>query len=49
MLFYGHDAMVTVTVDGLDHPVDIRAPGPLAVQPGERTGIRVGGKAVLHP
>ncbi|MEU9667154.1 ABC transporter ATP-binding protein [Streptomyces bobili] len=49
VLFYGHDAMVTVTVDGLDHPVDIRAAGPLAVQPGERTGIRVRGKAVLHP
>ncbi|MFG3263663.1 MULTISPECIES: ABC transporter ATP-binding protein [Streptomyces] len=47
--FYGHDAMVTVTVDGLDHPVDIRAAGPLAVRPGERTGIRVRGNGVLHP
>jgi iron(III) transport system ATP-binding protein len=47
--FYGHDAMVTVTVDGLDDPVDIRASGPLAVQPGDRTGIRVKGEAVLHP
>ena len=49
MRFSGHDATVTVTVDGLDHPVDIRAAGSLAVQPGERTGIRVGGEAVLHP
>ncbi|MFC5219781.1 ABC transporter ATP-binding protein [Streptomyces coerulescens] len=46
--FYGHDAMVTVTVDGLHDPVDIRAAGPLAVQPGDRTGIRVTGEAVLH-
>jgi len=46
--FYGHDAMVTVTVDGLTDPVDIRAAGPVAVQPGERTGIRVNGEGVLH-
>ncbi|MEV8596123.1 ABC transporter ATP-binding protein [Streptomyces sp. NPDC052012] len=47
--FYGHDAMVTVAVDGLDTPVDIRASGPVAVQPGDRTGILVKGEAVLHP
>ncbi|WAZ26042.1 ABC transporter ATP-binding protein [Streptomyces cinnabarinus] len=47
--FYGHDAMITVTVDGLAEPVDIRAAGPVAVRPGERTGIRVNGEAVLHP
>ncbi|UUU37069.1 ABC transporter ATP-binding protein [Streptomyces sp. CA-210063] len=46
--FYGHDAMVTVAVDGLDDPVDIRAAGPLSVRPGERTGIRVHGEATLH-
>ncbi|CCK25218.1 Fe(3+) ions import ATP-binding protein FbpC 1 [Streptomyces davaonensis JCM 4913] len=47
--FYGHDAMITVTVEGLADPVDIRAAGPVAVRPGERTGIRVNGEAVLHP
>ncbi|WP_328875960.1 ABC transporter ATP-binding protein [Streptomyces sp. NBC_00287] len=47
--FYGHDAMVTVTVDGLAEPVDVRAAGPVVVRPGERTGIRVNGEAVLHP
>ncbi|CAM5388165.1 ABC transporter ATP-binding protein [Streptomyces aurantiogriseus] len=46
--FYGHDAMVTVAVDGLADPVDLRTAGPVAVQPGERTGIRVRGEAVLH-
>ncbi len=46
--FYGHDAMITVAVDGLDTPVDIRAAGPLTVEPGQRTGIRVNGEATLH-
>ncbi|MEU7011277.1 ABC transporter ATP-binding protein [Streptomyces sp. NPDC046332] len=46
--FFGHDSMVTVTVDGLDQPIDIRAPGPLQVRPGGRIGIRVTGEATLH-
>ncbi|MXM67657.1 ATP-binding cassette domain-containing protein [Streptomyces sp. HUCO-GS316] len=47
--YYGHDAMVTVTVDGHDAPVGIRVAGPLSVRPGEETGIRVVGEAGLHP
>ncbi|MGW8885867.1 ABC transporter ATP-binding protein [Streptomyces sp. NPDC055749] len=47
--FYGHDAMVTVSVDGLESPVGIRIAGPVAVRPGQRTGILVKGEATLHP
>ncbi|GAB2871144.1 ABC transporter ATP-binding protein [Streptomyces deserti] len=47
--FYGHDAKVTVSVEGLDTPVDIRVAGPLPVRPGEETGIRLTGEATLHP
>ncbi|MFJ8636899.1 ABC transporter ATP-binding protein [Streptomyces sp. NPDC093568] len=47
--YYGHDAMVTVTVQGHDTPVGIRVAGPLSVRPGEETGIRVVGEADLHP
>ncbi|AXE24125.1 ABC transporter ATP-binding protein [Streptomyces globosus] len=47
--FYGHDAMVTISVDGLESPVDIRVAGPVAVRPGQRTGILVKGEATLHP
>ena len=47
--YYGHDAMVTVTVQGHDTPVGIRVAGPLSVRPGEETGIRVVGEAGLHP
>lgn len=47
--FYGHDAMVTVAVDGVAEPIDVRVPGPAAARPGERTGIEVTGEAVLHP
>ncbi len=47
--FYGHDAMVTVSVDGLENPVGIRVAGPVAVRPGQRTGILVEGEATLHP
>ncbi|MGW7368525.1 ABC transporter ATP-binding protein [Streptomyces sp. NPDC054841] len=47
--FYGHDAMVTVAVDGMAEPVDVRVPGPAPVRPGGRTGIRVMGEATLHP
>ncbi|WP_079110392.1 ABC transporter ATP-binding protein [Streptomyces roseifaciens] len=46
--FYGHDAMVTVDVDGLDDPVGVRVAGPVTVSPGQRTGIRVTGEATLH-
>ncbi|MDQ1012855.1 ABC-type Fe3+/spermidine/putrescine transport system ATPase subunit [Streptomyces sp. V4I23] len=45
--FYGHDAMVTVDVDGLDQSVEVRVSGPVAVRPGDRTGIRVTGEASL--
>ncbi|UQX04142.1 ABC transporter ATP-binding protein [Streptomyces sp. RerS4] len=46
--FYGHDAMVTVAVDGVDAPVDVRVPGPATTRVGERTGITVTGEATLH-
>lgn len=46
--YYGHDAMVTVTVEGHDTPVGIRVAGPLPVSPGEETGIRVVGEGSLH-
>ncbi|MFH8694517.1 ABC transporter ATP-binding protein [Streptomyces chartreusis] len=47
--YYGHDAMVTVTVQGHDTPVGIRVAGPLSVRPGEETGVLVVGEAALHP
>ncbi|MGW5849652.1 ABC transporter ATP-binding protein [Streptomyces sp. NPDC055254] len=47
--FYGHDAMVTVAVDGMDEPVDVRVPGEAPVAPGGRIGIQVTGDATLHP
>ncbi|MGR8011912.1 ABC transporter ATP-binding protein [Streptomyces hypolithicus] len=46
--FFGHDAMVAVSVDGLEAPVEIRVAGPVAVRPGQRTGIRVTGEASIH-
>ncbi|MCP9963727.1 ABC transporter ATP-binding protein [Streptomyces somaliensis] len=47
--FFGHDALVTVAVDGLDRPVDVRAPAPLRVEPGRRVGVHLTGEATLHP
>ncbi|MFP3991745.1 ABC transporter ATP-binding protein [Streptomyces sp. E11-3] len=47
--FYGHDAMVTVSVPGLDDPVSVRVAGPVGVRPGDETGIAVTGEATLHP
>jgi iron(III) transport system ATP-binding protein len=47
--YYGHDAMVTVAVEGHDTSVDIRIAGRLSVRPGEETGIRVVGEGGLHP
>ncbi|MCX4820141.1 ABC transporter ATP-binding protein [Streptomyces sp. NBC_01142] len=46
--FYGHDAMVTVDVEGLENPVEVRVAGPVTVRPGQHTGIRVTGEATLH-
>ncbi|MEN8652476.1 ABC transporter ATP-binding protein [Streptomyces sp. 21So2-11] len=48
VVFYGHDAMVTVSVDGLGDPVGIRVTGPVSVRPGQRTGVRITGEATLH-
>ncbi|MFD9033443.1 ABC transporter ATP-binding protein [Streptomyces sp. NPDC059567] len=47
--FFGHDALVTVAVVGLDEQVDIRTPTPLRVEPGRRVGVRLAGEATLHP
>jgi iron(III) transport system ATP-binding protein len=47
--YYGHDAMVSVAVDGLATPVDVRVTGTAGVRPGDRTGIAVTGTATLHP
>ncbi|MEV6960312.1 ABC transporter ATP-binding protein [Streptomyces sp. NPDC051207] len=46
--YYGHDAMVTVTVEGHETPVGVRVGGPVRVRPGEETGVRVVGEAGLH-
>ncbi|MFD8223047.1 ABC transporter ATP-binding protein [Streptomyces massasporeus] len=46
--YYGHDAMVTVAVEGHPIPVAVRVAGPLPVGPGEETGVRVVGEADLH-
>ncbi|GAT83561.1 putative Fe(3+) ions import ATP-binding protein FbpC 1 [Streptomyces sp. F-3] len=47
--YHGHDAMVTVDLEGHDTPVDVRITGPVPVRPGDRTGVRVTGEASLHP
>ncbi|MDW8807092.1 ABC transporter ATP-binding protein [Streptomyces scabiei] len=46
--YYGHDAMVTVTVPHHSSPIDIRVPGQPPVGLDEETGIRVVGEATLH-
>ncbi|MER6998766.1 ABC transporter ATP-binding protein [Streptomyces sp. NPDC000410] len=46
--FFGHDALVTVAVDGLEQPIGIRTPSPLQVAPGRRIGIRLTGEATFH-
>ncbi|MZF88831.1 ABC transporter ATP-binding protein [Streptomyces sp. SID5643] len=49
VFYYGHDAKVTLNVQGVDDPVDVRVAGPLPVGPGQETAIRVTGEATLHP
>ncbi|MBW5486809.1 ABC transporter ATP-binding protein [Streptomyces bambusae] len=46
--FHGHDALLTVTVDGLPDPLAVRTPGPVPARPGERVGLVVEGEATLH-
>ncbi len=46
--YYGHDAMVTVAVEGLDAPIEIRVAGPMDLARGDRAGIRVVGAGILH-
>ncbi|WP_030670597.1 ABC transporter ATP-binding protein [Streptomyces sp. NRRL B-1347] len=47
--YYGHDALLTVTIEGHAAPVRIRVTGPLRIRPGQETGIRVAGRASFHP
>ncbi|MFD5159256.1 ABC transporter ATP-binding protein [Streptomyces hawaiiensis] len=49
VFYYGHDAKVTLAVQGVDDPVDVRVAGPLSVRPGQEAAIRVTGEATLHP
>ncbi|GAB3113059.1 ABC transporter ATP-binding protein [Streptomyces calidiresistens] len=45
--FYGHDAVVTVRVAGLERPVEVRHAGAVEVRPGDPTGLVVTGPALL--
>ncbi|HZB32913.1 MAG TPA: ABC transporter ATP-binding protein [Streptosporangiaceae bacterium] len=47
--YYGHDAMITLAVDHLNVPVNIRVADPVTPQLGDHTGIRIIGQATLHP
>ncbi|MFD9522496.1 ABC transporter ATP-binding protein [Streptomyces sp. NPDC059979] len=48
--YYGHDAIVSVSVEGLDDPVEVRVQGLAPAAPGALTGIGVTGEAtLLHP
>jgi iron(III) transport system ATP-binding protein len=47
--FYGHDAVISVAVDGLPDTVEVRHPGPAPVGVGQLTGLSVSGSALLHP
>ncbi|NVI87279.1 ABC transporter ATP-binding protein [Actinomadura sp. BRA 177] len=47
--YYGHDAMITVSVEGLATPVDIRVNGHVHLRPGDRTGVHLTGQATFHP
>ncbi|MEU6682781.1 hypothetical protein [Streptomyces sp. NPDC046832] len=40
---------MTLAVQGVDDPVDVRVAGPLSVGPGQEAAIRVTGEATLHP
>ncbi|WOX21553.1 ABC transporter ATP-binding protein [Streptomyces solicathayae] len=46
--FLGHDALLAVTVEGLDTPLTVRTPAPVPARNGDRVGIRVTGEATLH-
>ncbi|MGH3240503.1 MAG: ABC transporter ATP-binding protein [Spirillospora sp.] len=47
--YYGHDAMITLSVEGLERPVDVRVGGDLRLRPGDRTGVHLTGQATFHP
>ncbi|RFS84269.1 ABC transporter ATP-binding protein [Actinomadura spongiicola] len=47
--YYGHDAMITLVVEGLERPVDVRVDGDLRLRPGDRTGVHLTGRATFHP
>ncbi|MFI0486596.1 ABC transporter ATP-binding protein [Actinomadura sp. 9N215] len=47
--YYGHDAMITLSVEGLERPVDVRVDGHLHLRPGDQTGLHPTGQATFHP
>lgn len=46
IVFYGHNAMVSFTIDGLPTPIEARVPAPVDLRPGQPVGVSVIGEAL---
>ena len=48
IVFYGHDASVTLALDGLDPEVTARLSGHMVPQPGDRVALAVEGPVMAY-
>ncbi|RKN12829.1 ABC transporter ATP-binding protein [Streptomyces radicis] len=47
--FHGHDTVALISVGGLPRAVAVRHAGPLALRPGDSTGLTITGTATFYP
>ncbi|MCX4658832.1 ABC transporter ATP-binding protein [Streptomyces uncialis] len=47
--YHGHDALILLDIPSVDTPVTVRTSAPLALSPGDESGVSITGSTRFHP